>query len=383
MIMKIKTQSFSIKSPFPGSVFPLELNDSGAYRQITSYAFRIGLLIPMCGSAGLWAPSCIASAQIAVAEVNNRGGILDRKVELIMIDAALEAATPVEEVINSLIEIGAIDAIVGMHISAVRQKLSKIVNQRLPYIYTPLYEGGENTKGIFAIGDTPSRQLGPALEYLQNMHHFKKWALIGNDYVWPRSSNSFAKSKLKDLGVDICYERYIPFGISDMSSIIKDIKNSKAEAVLISLVGQDAVTFNREFGNLKGLHNIVRLSCAIEENGLLASGQGNLHEMYSASSYFGSLRTSANDNFRERYHNFHGECAPVLNAIGVSTYEGVQFLQELFKMHPNDWKNKGSQDIHSIKFTSVKASDEDFHSNIHPMYIAKANGIFFEILDNI
>ena len=119
MIMKIKTQSFSIKSPFPGSVFPLELNDSGTYRQITSYAFRIGLLIPMCGSAGLWAPSCIASAQIAVAEVNNRGGILDRKVELIMIDAALEAATPVEEVINSLIEIGAIDAIVGMHISAV------------------------------------------------------------------------------------------------------------------------------------------------------------------------------------------------------------------------------------------------------------------------
>ena len=62
----------------------------------------------MCGSAGLWAPSCIASAQIAVAEVNNRGGILDRKVELIMIDAALEAATPVEEVINSLIEIGSV-----------------------------------------------------------------------------------------------------------------------------------------------------------------------------------------------------------------------------------------------------------------------------------
>jgi urea transport system substrate-binding protein len=383
MIMKIKTQYFSIKRPFHGSVFPLELNDSRTYRHTTSHAFRIGLLIPMCGSAGLWAPSCIASAQIAVEEVNKRGGILDRKVELIMIDAALEAATPVEEVINSLIEIGAIDAIVGMHISAVRQKLSKIVNQRVPYIYTPLYEGGENTKGIFAIGDTPSRQLDPALEYLQNIHSCKKWALIGNDYVWPRTSNNFAKTKLKDLGVDICYERYIPFGISDMSSIIKEIRNSKADAVLISLVGQDAVTFNREFGKFEDHQSIVRLSCAIEENCLLASGQNNLREMYAASSYFGSLRTSANDNFREKYHNFHGDCAPVLNAIGVSTYEGVQFLQELLKIHPNDWKHKGIKDVHLLKFASVKAPDENSHGNIHPMYIAKANGIFFEILDNI
>jgi len=146
---------------------PAELND--IEHNLTAFpgkSFRIGLLIPMCGSAGLWAPSCISSAQVAVSQLNAKDGICGRPVELIMIDSALEAPTPVEEVINSLIDIHAIDAIVGMHISAVRQNLSKIVKQRVPYIYTPLYEGGENTKGIFAIGDMPEQQLGPALEYL-------------------------------------------------------------------------------------------------------------------------------------------------------------------------------------------------------------------------
>ena len=127
-----------------------ELNDiEGELVALPGSTFRIALLIPMCGSAGIWAPSCISSAQLAVAELNEASGILGRQVELIMIDSALEAPTPVEEVINSLIEIRAIDAIVGMHISAVRQNLSKIVRQRVPYVYTPLYEGGERTRGNF------------------------------------------------------------------------------------------------------------------------------------------------------------------------------------------------------------------------------------------
>lgn len=108
-------------------------------------AFRVALLIPLCGSAGIWAPSCISSAQVAVSELNEKAGIMGRKVQLIMIDAAEEAGEPVEEVLNDLIEFGSIDAIVGMHLSSIRQRLSKIVRQRVPYVYTPLYEGGEHT----------------------------------------------------------------------------------------------------------------------------------------------------------------------------------------------------------------------------------------------
>ena len=362
-----------------------ELNDiEGDLLALPGSTFRIALLIPMCGSAGIWAPSCISSAQLAVAELNDASGILGRQVELIMIDSALEAPTPVEEVINSLIEIRAIDAIVGMHISAVRQNLSKIVKQRIPYVYTPLYEGGERTKGIFAIGDTPDRQLGPALEHFSSERKIGKWALIGNDYVWPRASNGYAKGKLKELGARVSLERYLPFGISDMRRVVDELEQSDADAVLISLVGQDAVTFNRAFGETNLHRRMLRFSCAIEENGLLASGADNLKELYSAASYFGSLKTSANSSFKEKYYNMHGENAPVLNALGQSTYEGVQFLSGLLETHQDNWKQKSSVSTPAIEYCSVRRqADNDAAFLETPIYLAQANGVLFDIIKKL
>ena len=167
----------------------------GGETQFSADSFKVALLVPMCGAAGIWGPSCIANAQLAAAELNADRGIFDRPIELMIIDSAIEADTPVEALIELLISTGAIDAIVGMHISAVHQRIARIVRSRIPYIYTPVYEGGETTPGVFAIGDTPDFQLGPAMERLTAMYRHKKWALIGNDYVWPRVSKPVRQAK--------------------------------------------------------------------------------------------------------------------------------------------------------------------------------------------
>jgi urea transport system substrate-binding protein len=344
-----------------------------------SAAFRVALLIPMCGSAGLWAPSCIASAQVAVGELNCRSGIAGRQVQMIMIDSALEAQTPVEELVNSLIEAGSIDAIVGMHISAIRQRLVKVVKSRIPYIYTPLYEGGECTPGVFTIGDTPPQQLGPAMSHLQKQFGLKNWALIGNDYVWPRTSNGYAKIKLAEMGVNLVYEQYLPFGGGDLNHEIEAISASGADAVLMSLVGQDAVDFNRIFGSYGLDENMIRLSCAIEENALLASGAENVKRLFSSASYFAAINTPENAVFREKYHGFHGDRAPVLNSIGQSTYEGLQFLSSLIGDSKTDWRERQFSDCNPIQYDSVRrASYSSNASSGSPVYLARANGIIFD-----
>ena len=345
-----------------------------------SKTFRIALLIPMCGSAGLWAPSCIACAQVAVDELNKSDGIAGRQVQLIMVDTAIETNAPVEELMNSLIETGSVDAIVGMHISAMRLRLSKVVQGRIPYIYTPLYEGGENGKGIFAIGETPSQQLGPAMDHLQAIYRPKKWALIGNDYVWPRSSNAYAKTKIASLGAGLSYEKYLPFGQPDFFREIEEIIATGTEAVLISLVGQDAVQFNRNFGALNAHDTMIRLSCAIEENALLASGSDGLKRLFSSSSYFASLSTEKNAAFKEKYYTLHGDRAPMLNALGQSTYEGVQFLNELIKRHEHDWVDIGAPRRAPLIYKSVR--NARFISNDKkalPIYLARADGVLYSV----
>lgn len=357
---------------------PIELADfREAGLLAAAGSFRVALLIPMCGPAGIWAPSCISSAQVAAAELNRSEGIGGRRVQLIMIDAAVEADEPIEETVNELIELKAIDAIVGMHLSAVRQRLSKVVRQRIPYIYTPLYEGGETTPGLFAIGETPQEQLAPALAELQARYRPKSWALVGNDYVWPRSSHSMAKSFLRAAGVELAMECYVPFGLQKMSALVDRVEASGADAVLVSLVGQDAVNFNRIFGR-RGLHRkAIRLSCALEENGVMACGRGNLERMFSVSSYFGSITTEANACFKERYHAFHGEAAPALNSIGQSTYEGMHYLAALLRDFGGLWRTRSSRDMLPVIHASGRSSARTDAAQRPDVYLARADGIRF------
>ena len=342
--------------------------------------FRIALLIPLRGSAGLWAPSCIACAQVAVNELNKADGISGKQIELIMLDTAIENDMPVEELVNSLIEMRSIDAIVGMHISAMRERLKVVVQGRIPYIYTPLYEGGEADKGIFAIGETPEQQLGTAIEHLHSVYRLKKWALIGNDYLWPRVSNIYAKGKFRALGAELAYEKYLPFGQANFLNEIEEIISSGSQAVLISLVGQDAVQFNRDFGDLDGHLNMIRLSCAIEENALLASGVNGLKRLFSSSSYFGSLKTEKNAAFKEKYYSLHGDLAPMLNTLGQSTYEGIQFLKGLSLIYGEDRIGPAKIPNAPISYKSVRNSR--YVSNGRkslPIYLARADGVLYEV----
>ena len=358
-----------------------ELRDNPLLRGKGTY--RIALLIPLCGAAGLWAPSCISSAQVAVEELNQTNGIDGRKVQLIMIDAAMEARISIEETVNDLIETEAIDAIVGMHLSSIRHRLSKIVRQRIPYIYTPLYEGGERTDGLFAIGETPDEQLGPSMEHLQNEYRPRSWALIGNDYVWPRTSHNYAKAKLQEMSVGLAYEKYLPFGLKNMSRFVDEISISGAEAVLISLIGQDAVTFNRAFGAANLHDKMVRLSCALDENCLLGCGASNSQRMFAASSYFGGLPTEANAAFKEKYYRVHGDQAPVLNTLGQSTYEGVHFLAGLMQQHATVWRAHSVSDALPVTHRSGRKQLSTNKSERAPIYLARANGLCLDVIKEL
>ena len=346
--------------------------------------FRVALLIPMCGSAGIWGPSCIASAEVAAHELNRRDGIAGRNVRLILVDSAVEAQVPVEGLVDSLIESRSIDAIVGMHISAVRQRLTKVVRGRIPYVYTPMYEGGEHAFGVFAIGDTPTHQLVPAMQWLQRSYKRRRWALIGNDYVWPRASHRYAKATLAGMNALLVYERYLPFATPRLAAEVEAIAKSGADAVLISLIGQDAVDFNRIFGAMGLDRRIIRLTCVIEENGLLASGAENLERLFCSSSYFGALATDANACFREVYHGFHGDRAPVLGALGQSTYEGMHFLASLMGDGRDEWPEQCTSRAGPVAYRSARQAAYLSNSdNGIATFMARADGVVYRIIEKI
>jgi ABC-type branched-subunit amino acid transport system substrate-binding protein len=344
----------------------------------TADDFVVGLLVPINGSAGIWGPSSIACAQLAQAEINAEGGLLERRLRLCVIDSSDEAMA-VGSVTAQLMHAGAIDAIVGMHTSQVRQRVLKDVARQIPYVYTPLYEGGEHTPGVFAIGETPGRQLRPAIEYLATRYRARRWMFVGNDYVWPRVSHRLAARYVAEQGGEVVADRYLPFNTEDFSELLDEIAKLKPQAILLSLVGQDAVQFNRAFGDVGLARNMFRLSCAIEENGLLAIGADNTEGLFVSSGYFGSLESDANMAFKERYHNHFGQRAPTLNALGQSTYEGVHFMAALARRAADDDAPLLGDRAPPLAFRSVRGISYFGNDRcVHPTYLAEAGGHLFQ-----
>lgn len=340
--------------------------------------FVVGLLVPINGSAGIWGPSSIACAQLAQAEINAAGGLLDRKLRLKVIDSSDESLD-VGHVTGELMRAGAIDAIVGMHTSQVRQRVLRDVARQIPYVYTPLYEGGERTPGVFALGETPGQQLRPAIEYLMERYRAQRWMFIGNDYVWPRVSHRLAARYVSDRGGQLLADRYLPFGVEDHSELLDEIRRLRPNAILLSLVGQDAVQFNRAFGRCGLARDTFRLSCAIEENGLLAIGADNTDGLFVSSGYFASLDNDANMAFKERYHNHFGQRAPTLNSLGQSTYEGMHFMAALARRAADEEAQLLGELATPLAFRSVRGIR--YCSNDHcsqPAYLAEARGHLFQ-----
>ncbi|HEY0879384.1 MAG TPA: substrate-binding domain-containing protein [Zeimonas sp.] len=334
--------------------------------------YRIAVPIPLSGTAGIWGPSCLACATLAAEEWNAAGGVDGRRVSLAVVDASDESSG-LEEELEKLVDEDGVEAVVGMQTSSVRERITAQLRGIVPFVYTPLYEGGPLPDGVMAIGETPRHQLLPAIEALGERYALRRWHLVGNDYCWPRRSHAMATEALRRAGREVVASRYVPMGSLDVQQLIDEIRQTRAQAVLMSLVGQDAVDFSRALGEAGLAGRVVRLSCAIEENGLLAIGPKHTEGLFVASAYFASLATERNAAFRERYWTRFGERAPVLNALGQSMYEGVSFLRAALKRRVRSHA--------PIEFDSVRSMRWRGNADASmPIYLAQAEGMSFRVL---
>lgn len=342
---------------------------------------QVGMVIPLQGPAGLFGPSCDASARLALEEVNAGSGVLGRELRLVLIDGGRRPEQVADEV-DALVSSQVIDAVVGWHISAVRKAVAPRTRGRVPYVYTALYEGGERTPGVFLTGETPERQLFPALRWMVEQLDIRRWFIVGDNYVWPRGSARAARTYARTLGVEICGETYVPLGAEDYDDVLREVELSEPDGVLMFLVGDDAVEFNRSFA-ARGLQDrIVRLSTLMDENMLLATGAAATSGIYTAAGFFDTLRTEGGDQFRRDYTRHHGVAAPVPNSMGESCYEGLRLLTAL-------WQRSQSFDIPQICEQAERTGYDGPRGAVqlsgahlrHPVYLARAEALEFAVLD--
>jgi ABC-type branched-subunit amino acid transport system substrate-binding protein len=347
----------------------------------TGTVVNVGLVIPMHGSAGRFALSCVACAVLAAEDINAEGGLLGREVRLVLIDGACSPRI-VGERVNALVRAGEVDVVAGWHLSHVRRAIAGCLEGDVPYVYSTLYEGGERAPGVFLAGETPEGQVVPAMARLADELGIRRWAVVGDDYLWPRGSARAVHARAREMGIEITCQAFVPLGTEDFTPVLARLRRRGPQGVLMLLVGQDAVYFNRAFA-AEGLHErMVRLSPLMDENMLLASGTEATRELYSAAAYFDSLVTADALDFVGNYAARFGPEAPLLNSMGESCYEGLRLLAALVRRTASlDVRALQGTDGSPVGYQGPRGSVylKDRHL-VQTIYLARADGTVFDVL---
>lgn len=357
--------------------------------------WRVALVLPGRGPAGIFGLECRAAAELAAAEIDAAGGVAGRSVQFVHVEAGGEPAAVGRE-INRLLDNGAIDAVTGWHLSNARQEIAKVVRGRMPYVYAAAYEGGEQSDGVLCSGEVPGDQILASLSWFRTELRLRRWFVVGNDYVWPRGTAAATRFGLRDTDISVVAERFLPLGTEESAvwdRVLDEIVHSRVEGVITLLVGSDAVRFNRAFAR-KGLDaTITRFSPFTDETVILASGEESTTNLFISAGWFADLRSASAAEFTEGFTRAFdlvngtgplGEAqAPQPGTMAETTYSGMHFLASI-----------ASESIPTVEDTrraflewgwDSPHGSVDFRAGAarHPVHLARANGVELEVIARV
>lgn len=282
---------------------------------------KIGVPVGLSGANSVVAPSVVQSAQLAVEEINAKGGVLGRQLALEVADDASGAAGA-QKAFDSLVFQKKVDVLISMETSAARNAALPIVARgKVPYIYTSFYEGKSCSPFMYVNAWVPEQQVPPIVDYFNKEKGAKKFFLIGSDYAFGRGMLAFTKAYIEKTGGKVVGEEYLPMDGSDWTSVISKLKSAAPDALITSTAGgAPNVTLTKQlraagvalpYGNL-----------AVDEG--TAKGMGTDAEgIYLSASYVTGIDSAANKSFLAAMQTKFGAELKTPNDLSVPEYEAV------------------------------------------------------------
>ena len=290
--------------------------------------FKIGVLHSLSGTMAISETTLKDTVLMLVDEQNKKGGVLGKKLEAVVVDPASDWPLFAEKA-RELVQKEKVSAIFGCWTSVSRKSVLPVVEELNSILFYPVqYEGEESSKNVFYTGAAPNQQAIPAVDYLLKQG-VKRWALVGTDYVYPRTANKILEAYLKSKGFtdEDIYISYTPFGHSDWQSIVSDIKKfgtaGKKAAVVSTINGDANVPFYKELAN-QGVSakDIPVVAFSVGEEELTGIDTKPLVGHLAAWNYFESVDCEANEEFIEAWHKYTGNENRVTNDPMEATYIG-------------------------------------------------------------
>jgi branched-chain amino acid transport system substrate-binding protein len=216
---------------FGGSLLAGCGSSGGAAGAAGNGPIKIGALTDLTGAFGIVGKANKAIAQFSVDEINKSGGVLGRRLQLVVVDGASDPATNAK-VAGQLVNRDKVVMVIGGVTSAEREAVKGLIatRGRTMFIWPASYEGGECTENVWSVGAVPNQQVDPTVDYLLGQGA-KTYYLCGNDYSYPRNVLKAARARIEAGGGRVLGEDYIPISATDAPNLVTKTLASKADAV--------------------------------------------------------------------------------------------------------------------------------------------------------
>ena len=282
---------------------------------------KIGVPTGLSGANSVVAPAVVQSSKLAVEEINAAGGIMGKKVVLVVADDG-SGADGAQKAFDFLIFKEKVDVLITMETSAARNGGLPIVSRgRTPFIYTSLYEGRSCNPYLYCNGAVPEQMVGPIVDYFMSKKGAKTFFLVGSDYAFGRGMLEFTRAYIEKAGAKVVAEEYQPMDANDWTAIISKMRSTKPDAVIMSTAGgAPNVTLQKQF-KAAGIQALVG-NLSVDEATAKSMG-ADAAGIYISASYLSRGKSPENKRFLAAMKKKFGSDLLTPNDLSVPQYDAI------------------------------------------------------------
>jgi len=222
---------------------------------------KIGLDNPLTGTYAALGKNELIGAQLALDQINAKGGILDRKVELLVEDStSADTATAVQKA-NKLIERDQVNFLIGNINSGLAQAIANVAFEKgvfhiVPGGHTDTVTGSQCHWNVFRVCNTTRMETNSVSKLLLDKYG-KKWYFITTDYAFGHSLQEGFEASLKVAGGTEVGADAVPLQSTDFSAYLIKAQSTNPDAIILLLAGDDMINCLKQavqFGLDKKFH---------------------------------------------------------------------------------------------------------------------------------
>jgi urea transport system substrate-binding protein len=288
---------------------------------------KVGVIADQTGPLSFVGAANANVARMVIGDINARGGLLGRHLELLLEDGATDDAVAAAAATKLVVD-HRVDVIFGGIYSSTRQAIKgpAVVEGKTLYIYPEQYEGQESDPLIFCTGPVPAQQVDPFVPWMMRETGAKRFYLPSADYIWPHVMNERIREIVTTNGGTIVGEEYFPLDHMDYRGTVERIVSSGADAVFNTIVPPGVTPFLQELHDSGFSRRGGHLICTyFDENFLNMVPAAHVEGLYGCLDYYQAVDDPFSRKLLEQYDTLYPGDAAFTGGSGCSgLYRGLR-----------------------------------------------------------